>query len=339
MASATIDTDAIKQSIDLRTIAGRDVQLRKHTARELCGPCPVCGGTDRFFVAADYWGCRHCQTGGDAIAYMQFAHHVNFQEAVAMLAPNAMPTISQPRQPATTRTPTQSPEWIARASALMATYAAALFAGDNAGAAYLVDRGLCADTWQAFGLGYDDTRNAIAMPWLRRGVLSGIRYRLISPRPDGPKVISEPDSLFSGLLFGGQALPLAPDSPLLARRYLFVVEGEINAMSVHQVGADARCDVLSLGSESAALPDSLRTIAARYCTCIVWMDKEEIARRNAKALDCHAFWSEGSFGKIDANDHLQQGTLGALVAHVLRQATPTDGQQALAYDLQDARLA
>lgn len=49
-------------------------------------PCPSCGGTDRFMVYADQpggelaqqhgmvgtWACpRHCQTGGDIIAFLQ----------------------------------------------------------------------------------------------------------------------------------------------------------------------------------------------------------------------------------------------------------------------------
>jgi hypothetical protein len=42
--------------------------------------------------------------------------------------------------------------------------------------------------------------------------------------------------------------------------------------------------------------------------------------------------------ELDANDHLRHGTLGVLVAHILRQATPADGQEALRWDLWDGGI-
>ena len=339
--SAPIDTATLQAQIDLRELVGRTVALRKHTRRELCGPCPKCGGRDRFFVAADYWGCRQCETGGDAIAYMMWLHNVDFLEAVAMLAPNA-PVRSTPA-PARTPAPppVQSRAWIERMTKVMGACVAALLHTANAGADYLTARGLTPATWQAFGIGYDAKRNAIALPWFRRGELWGVRYRLLNPPPNADKLISELDSMFAGLLFGGMALPLRPDSPLLAQRSLLIVEGEINAMSVWQAGAPARCDVLSLGGPWATIPDSLLAIAARYRSRIVWMDKESIARRNAQALDAAAFWSQKGDDlstKRDANDHLRDGTLGPLLAAMLQRATPPEHAEGLHWDLYDAGL-
>lgn len=43
----------------------RNVVLKYHTPTELCGPCPKCGGKDRFivFAAGNYW-CRQCSHSG-----------------------------------------------------------------------------------------------------------------------------------------------------------------------------------------------------------------------------------------------------------------------------------
>jgi hypothetical protein len=337
---ATVDLNELKARTDVRHLASRYVTLHKHTRAELEGPCPACGGHTRCFYGDTYWHCRECGAGGSAIDYVMHHERCSFQEAIAMLATDA-PTaaVIAPAQPRTQRPAAQSDAWRTRCTPLMDAYTAALLDGDNPGAVYLADRGFSPDTWRTFGLGYDAERNAIALPWLRQGQLSGIRYRLIAPADPKRKLISEPESVFSGLLFGGQALPLPPDSRMLAHRYLFIVEGEFNAMSIYQVGMPARVDVLSLGSESAALPDFLPTFASRYRTCIVWMDRPEVARRNAKALGAAAYWSETDGRKVDANDMLRAGTLGTLIAALLTKATAPEHAEALHWDLYDANVA
>jgi len=46
--------------------------LRKESAKSLCGPCPKCGGDDRFVYRTDtqrFW-CRQCnEKGGDVIDF------------------------------------------------------------------------------------------------------------------------------------------------------------------------------------------------------------------------------------------------------------------------------
>jgi Zinc-binding domain of primase-helicase len=64
-----IDADAIKARVDLVDLAGRDVHLRKvATTRggEWAGPCPFCGGRDRFRVQPEkgLWFCRQCSPNG-----------------------------------------------------------------------------------------------------------------------------------------------------------------------------------------------------------------------------------------------------------------------------------
>jgi hypothetical protein len=73
-------------------IAGCGVRLRR-VGRELVGPCPVCGGTDRFAIdpRRRIWNCRQCVKGGDVIALQQHIDQCSFGEAVRMLA-SADPT-------------------------------------------------------------------------------------------------------------------------------------------------------------------------------------------------------------------------------------------------------
>ncbi len=93
-----MDTQAVKQ-IDLLTLIGADVKLRR-TGRSrkngvtYQGPCPFCGGKDRFYVYPEHpegrglWWCRQCKDrqepihGGDAISYIQRKLNVGFIEAV-----------------------------------------------------------------------------------------------------------------------------------------------------------------------------------------------------------------------------------------------------------------
>src|SRR5262249_10714193 len=68
-----------------REIGRRHIHLKGKTDR--CGPCPVCGGTDRFSinVTKQVWNCRGCVNGGDIIALVQHLDRVSFPEAVSYL--------------------------------------------------------------------------------------------------------------------------------------------------------------------------------------------------------------------------------------------------------------
>jgi len=80
----------------------RGIHLRG--AIDRCGPCPICGGHDRFAVHIhkQKWLCRHCgKGGGDAISFVQFIDGCGFVEAVELLRGEA--ARPQARQPAPTK--------------------------------------------------------------------------------------------------------------------------------------------------------------------------------------------------------------------------------------------
>jgi DNA primase len=84
-------------------LARRGAKL-KRLGRELIGPCPACGGTDRFAVNVhnQIWNCRGCAMGGDVIELVRHLDGCDFVAAVDTLtggqrpvsAPSATPKIS-----------------------------------------------------------------------------------------------------------------------------------------------------------------------------------------------------------------------------------------------------
>jgi hypothetical protein len=84
------------RSSNILEVAKRYVaNLRRVGANEWTGPCPVCGGKDRFSVNGrkQVWNCRGCGKGGDVIALSQHADGATFAKAVAALSGEAQGAI------------------------------------------------------------------------------------------------------------------------------------------------------------------------------------------------------------------------------------------------------
>lgn len=79
-------------TINLLHLIGTDtslVRVANINGGEYAGPCPFCGGEDRFRVWAhrdkpNYW-CRQCDRKGDAIQYLMERDNLNFPEACQQL--------------------------------------------------------------------------------------------------------------------------------------------------------------------------------------------------------------------------------------------------------------
>jgi len=69
-------------------IRRRDINNLKHVGDEYVGPCPKCGGEDRFAVHTkkNIFNCRHCDVGGDVIKLVEHLDGVDFNTACATLA-------------------------------------------------------------------------------------------------------------------------------------------------------------------------------------------------------------------------------------------------------------
>ena len=72
--------------LDLFLVDGHDLkQTAKTHGGEYSGPCPWCGGKDRFLVWPEhkggrYW-CRQCEKKGDGIQYLRDFHNLSYSEA------------------------------------------------------------------------------------------------------------------------------------------------------------------------------------------------------------------------------------------------------------------
>jgi hypothetical protein len=70
----------------------RGITLRRE-AKELVGPCPHCGGDDRFAVntTKKIFNCRGCGAKGDVIALVMFLDGCDFNAARVTLAGEPLP--------------------------------------------------------------------------------------------------------------------------------------------------------------------------------------------------------------------------------------------------------
>jgi phage/plasmid primase-like uncharacterized protein len=77
------------RTFDILAIAQRyGATLKRAGSHEFEGPCPVCGGRDRFSVnlKKQVFNCRGCGKGGDAIELVRHLSGATFPEAIATLA-------------------------------------------------------------------------------------------------------------------------------------------------------------------------------------------------------------------------------------------------------------
>ena len=304
---------------------------------EFAGPCPFCGGADRFHVVpeAGKWYCRQCTPrGGDVIDYVQRREQIAFQQAIEFLVgdqacvPHLQMRVQPKARPVTMPSWTQ-PAWQSAAQVLVQE-AEACLADDGptgqAGAAaraYLAGRGFQPATWRAWRLGFHlawqpvrrEALPAITLPWFGAdGTLQAVQYRYFGPgiaRHDrfGQKAGGQ-RSLFGLHRLSGQAT-------------LIITEGELNAISCWQV-AQPWADVLSIGSQEnvrqARVSETLKSAALPYRRIIAWLDERELALTVADRIapfNGTAIWSENG---LDANDLLQRGLLAARLANAVADA-------------------
>jgi len=163
--------------LDLVMKAG--TQMRKvsnHHGGEYHGPCPWCGGTDRFHVwpeenrsedgmtSGRYWcrdGLGHCGKNGDCIQFLRDHEGLSFPEACARLGKNVQSAEKYRAPEYEKRTTWVAPVrgtpariWADQANTLVGWCYEQLFE-DQGALAYLKERGLKETTLARFGLGWN----------------------------------------------------------------------------------------------------------------------------------------------------------------------------------------
>jgi hypothetical protein len=297
-------------------LAQRRVKLRKVSGTyggEWQGPCPGCGGQDRFHVwpgqqdgKGSYW-CRGCDNSGDNIQFLIEFEKMTFKEACAELR------ISIPDRPASWRPtlPHQSkPEfkpmshtppadlWQEKAEKFISWSQENLNANTEA-LQWLAERGIGLDQARNYRLGWNPgekgkdiyrARSAWGLPdierddgkkkvlWIPQGLVipyvrDGIISRIRIRRPEG-----EPRYY---VLPGSSMATMVLE---LDRRAYVVVESELDAIAV--AVNNSLAGAVGLGSVSTKPDSEAFQILSRALQILVAIDYDEAGK---KAM---AWWTE-----------------------------------------------
>lgn len=319
----------INATFDLVDFVGKIVTLHKSSV--WIGPCPMCGGRDRFnikrFPNGDEWICRQCK--GDkyhsTIDFLMEYWRVDFKEAVK----RAGGEIGQPKKNETPRAsqPPQAPpsqDWQAEAwRQVDEAHARLISSAGETGQEYLTARGISRGSifMHLLGFAFVYNRPAIVMPYFDDNTITAIRYRFIDRLAQTDK-----DKRY-GLMRGSKAYIFGLAHVIPSARNLLYVEGELNAISIIQQ-MPRGLSVVSGGSQTNA-PALLGKLASRYDRVFIWMDDQARASQIAGHMgrgDATIIKSPDSQGrKWDANEMLQAGILPDFISRKFGAVCQAEG--------------
>ncbi|MGB0383204.1 MAG: hypothetical protein ACPGWR_00140 [Ardenticatenaceae bacterium] len=305
------------------------------TGNTRTGPCPMPGcraSKDGFWVdtRSNTGGCHSCfwprGVGSGPVGFIRALTGCEAWEArdqlIGKIEIEAPETRRERRREPSTTEATKDFE------AVMRDATANLRGSDGLarwGRRYLTGRGIKQETWERFGIGVVSdfgNRGFVASPFhhLDSGNVCGIRYSNAK--------ISATESKFVRGAFG---LPALSDLPVA-----FVVEGEVNGLSIWQVCNELghSVDVVSVGSQGAfkSLAPDLAERLRKAAFIVIWADEEVVGRAVEPifAVKGPLVSVLHSYSKLDANDLLKSGQLSSLLPTVLPKedffATPVEAK-------------
>lgn len=319
--------------LDLFLADGHDLKKVANTnGGEYSGPCPWCGGKDRFLVWPEqkggrYW-CRQCNKSGDGIQYLRDFHNLSYREACHQLGIENIMNYSglQHRQSKPVFTPrvTIPPGdiWQGKATDFLDLAVQTIWTdAGNETRSFLYGKGLTDETIKIAGLGWNPReiyhhRGMWGLPveqngdgkskklWLPFGLVipcfaDGKIIRLRIRRAEGePRYV---------IVAGADTRPMTWN---LDRKIIVIVESELDGWLVWQEAGDL-VGVISLGTAQSK-PDALTHEAlAKAETLLIALDNDD-----AGAKAAWRFWPETYVLKVvrwpcirgkDPSDALQNG--------------------------------
>ena len=313
---------------DLLTEIKQDTRLKRTTSSrggQYNGPCPWCGGIDRFRVQPHYgpygfFACNQCRRSGTAIDYLILMRGCSKQHALALvgwkpkgdtLSEFVIPRHAQQQHPGWEAPPEQ---WQKAASAFSEACQRVLWSERGKGALdYLRGRGLCDETIRKAALGYHPgawhapariwgrtvrLAQGIVIPWLLEGGIWRLTIR--------DERISEGAGRYLQVSGGSNGLYLA-QSLALRRPAVVLVEGEFDALSIAQECGNLVAAVATGTTQGGHTPRWVSLLAqqARVLVAFDAQDTGDTAARWWLARVEHAerlrpLWK-------DANQMLQDG--------------------------------
>ncbi len=317
--------------VNLLDVISRNTRLRRVAAThggEYAGPCPFCGGRDRFRVWPDadrpgYW-CRGCGRHGNAIQYLRDHDGLSLQEACTSLYGDgayqgSVRRFIPPRSRLATCSSGGEPDlfWQDAARVFCMHAMRLLWSPRGAAAlAYLRQRGLHDETIRKAALGYNPEAYydapelwgfprwdrplwipaGIVIPWIVKGSIWCVRFRSCH---------DDPDFRYIQVRGGGNALYRA-DS-VRAGTPAVVVEGEFDALTIEQEAGDLAAVVANGSSNGGRRARWIATLASAS-RVLLSHDADQAGDRAAawwlKRLDNAQRWRPL---QKDANTMLQKG--------------------------------
>ncbi len=314
----------INQTFDLvgyvtRQLQGKLIQKKNYYV----GPCPMCGGSDRFTIKRaeiDLWICRQCGDGKyhSPIDFIMRYHNEDFKQALARVGGEFQDPIVRRVIPPVPVQVAPDQEWQSQALKEIDVASDWLIEGPagEPGRRYMTERGISRGSIHRWLLGFGivSNRPAIFIPYLDVGdMITAVKYRFIDQRAKDNKAsrfMMKTGSL--PYLFGLQHIQESDQT-------LLFVEGEFNAISVAQC-VPRGVAVVSAGSESNGNANILHALAARFDRLVIWMDNpiRAMAMRDRMARDAQLLRSPVKDGrKWDANEMLKAGVLAKFLTRKL----------------------
>ena len=275
---------------------------------EYAGPCPWCGGEDRFRVwpkANRYW-CRGCDKTGDAIQYLRDFRGLSYQEACSLVGRESGPRKEQSRpaawEPKDASTPCEL--WQSKAKSFLDGAIDCLWSKQGEPIRqWLHDKkGLSDATIKEACLGYsptdlyasgaiwglpdgisgDESRkvwlpSGIVIPLIVNGAVNRLRIRRDNPGNGARYVI----------VSGSSSAPMTLGHD---RGAVVIVESELDGLLLSQEAGDL-CAVMALGSATSKTNKESHELLRAMPVILISLDTDE-----AGAKAAWKFWPD-TYGK------------------------------------------
>lgn len=183
---------------------------------------------------------------------------------------------------------------------------------------WLMGRGLAEETLAAFKIAeqVQGGKTYALFPYLRDGELVNVKYRNVAEKRDMRQEGGAEPCLFGWHLIDPKA------------RQVAICEGEIDAMTLHQVGIPALSVNAGAGNHQWIENDWERL--ERFSDILLFFDADEAGKKGATEV-AHRLGNERcrmvTLPAKDANDYLQQGADGSDFWEAVRSARPQDPEE------------
>ncbi len=302
------EIEEVKSRIDLTDLIGQYVVLRKAGANYKC-VCPFHQEkTPSMMVSPQkqIWKCFGCGRGGDHFKFIMEAEHLEFGDALRLLAQKAGVTL-QPRTQAEHQTRDKKETLYAINNLSARVFQKILLEQPAAKTAleYLQKRGITDAVIKQFGIGFVPRRFSLRDFLMKRGYSSADIVKAGSPDKFFDRIMFPiQDVLGHTIAFTGRVLGDAqpkylnsPDNPLFSksrtiyglnfakggikeRDYVVLVEGQMDVIALHQAGATQ-----AVASSGTAITDAQLLILSKYTTnFLLAFDNDQAGKATTKKV-------------------------------------------------------